>query len=286
MMLTDLCGMETALSEMRSRLRRVSGKHNPEVRKLRSAYAHGGLTEEGYCAIEGVHLVEEAIRSGVRFQTVFFSEAAEARIERLLPQLSSRIETLLLPEKLFDGAVPSETPQGVAALVKLKKHSLEDVIGKSDPAMVLAIAGVQDPGNLGTLIRSAEAFGAGGVALGENTVSAFNPKTVRATAGSLFRLPITSGKLTETLAMFHTRGLRVVATSSHRGASLAETDLRGPIAIVIGGEGGGVPKTLMSLVDEVVAIPHSPQVESLNAGVAGSIVLYEAARQRSIGVEK
>jgi TrmH family RNA methyltransferase len=272
--------MQSALSEMRSRLRRVSGKHHPLVKDLRYAYAHGGLTEQGYCALEGVHLVEEAIRSGIRFQAVFFSEAAEARIERLLPQLSSRIETLLLPARLFESAVASESPQGVAALVKLKKHTLDEVIAKADPALVLAVAGVQDPGNLGTLIRSAEAFGAGGVVFGENTVSVFNPKTVRATAGSVFRLPLVTGRLAEVLPLFREKGMRVVATSSHRGCFLADVDLRKPTAIVIGGEGGGVPKNLMSQVDEVVAIPHAPQVESLNAGVAGSIVLYEAARQR------
>lgn len=274
--------MEPARGEMRGRLRWVSGKHHPLVKSLRYAYARGGLTEEGYCAIEGVHLLEEAIRSGVRFQAVFFSETAESRIERLLPQLSNKIETLMLPERLFESAVASETPQGVAALVKLKKHTLDDVIAKAEPALLLAIAGVQDPGNLGTLIRSAEAFGAGGVVLGENTVSVFNPKTVRATAGSVFRLPLAAAKLAEVLPLLRQKGMRVVATSSHRGSLLAHADLRKPTAIVIGGEGGGVPKNLIAQVDEVVAIPHAPQVESLNAGVAGSIVLYEAARQRAV----
>ena len=159
------------------------------------AFSRGELTSDGYCAIEGFRILDEAIRSGLRFRTVFFSESAAARAEKLLSQLGAQVETLLLPDKLFAGAVPSDAPQGVAALVRWKEFSLEDVVAKSKAGPLLAIAGVQDPGNLGTILRSAEAFGAGGVLLGEGTVSPFNPKVVRASAGSVFRLPMARAKL-------------------------------------------------------------------------------------------
>ena len=146
--------------------------------------------------------------------------------------------------------------------------------------MIVAIAGIQDPGNLGTIIRSAEAFGARGVLLGENTVHATNAKVVRASAGSAFREPLIPVKLVDAIAVMKQHGLRVVASSSHKGKPLDQVDFTGPLAVLIGNEGAGLPRNLMAQVDELIAIPHAPQVESLNAGVAGSIVLYEAARQR------
>lgn len=273
-----------------ARLRRVEGRHNALVKELRTAFAHSELTPDGYCAIEGMRILEEAIRSGLKFKAVFFRASAENRAERLLPQMAAHVDTLLLPDKLFASAVPSESPQGVAALVRCKQFTLEDVLAKSQSGPLLAIAGVQDPGNLGTILRSAEAFEAGGVLLGEGTVSPFNSKVIRASAGSVFRLPIVQVKLANALDAMRERGLRLIATSSHKGTRLDQANLSTPLAVFIGSEGAGVPRDLLAEMTETVAIPHSPSVESLNAGVAASIVLYEIARQsapqRHRGTEK
>jgi TrmH family RNA methyltransferase len=152
---------------------------------------------------------------------------------------------------------------------------------------IIVLAGLQDPGNLGTILRSSEAFGSAGIVLGEGTVSPFNSKVVRASAGSVFRLPIihrhgksTTAKLEEISEMLRTQDVRLLATSSHKGTPLDQADLKSPAAIFFGNEGSGLPRDLMAQMDESVAIPHAPQVESLNAAVAASIVLYEAARQR------
>jgi TrmH family RNA methyltransferase len=263
-----------------SRLRRIEGRHNALVKELRAAFAHAELTPDGYCAIEGMRILEEAIRSGLKFKAVFFCASAENRAQRLLPQLAAHVDTLLLPDKLFASAVPSETPQGVAALVRCKTYKLEDILAKSQSGPVLAIAGVQDPGNLGTILRSAEAFEAGGVLLGEGTVSPFNSKVVRASAGSVFRLPLVQVKLSGVLDQMRELGLRLIATSSHQGKPLNEADLTGPLVVFIGSEGAGLSHDLLSKMTEIVAIPHSPNVESLNAGVAASILLYEVARQK------
>ena len=110
------------------RLRRIEGRHNPLVKQLRQAFSRAELTEGGECAIEGLRILEEAIRSGLRFSAVFFRESTQDRAERLLPQIGAQVETLLLPDKLFDSLVPSESPQGVAALVRLKEFSLDDVM--------------------------------------------------------------------------------------------------------------------------------------------------------------
>src|ERR1700688_950033 len=208
------------------RLRRIEGRHNPLVKQLRQAFARAELTESGECAIEGLRILEEAIRSGLRFGAVFFRESAQDRAERLLPQIGAQVETLLLPDKLFDSLVPSESPQGVAALVRLKEFSLDDIMDRTQVGPIVVLAGLQDPGNLGTILRSAEAFGTAGVILSDGTVSPFNSKVVRGSAGSVFRLPIVHGhgksaaKLEDVSEKLRAEGVRLVATSSHKGTSL------------------------------------------------------------------
>lgn len=264
------------------RLRPVTGRHNALLKIVRRAFARGELTPEGECAVEGMRIVEEAIRSGLHLRAVLFSESGQARAGRLLPQVANHVETLLVPDKLFTSLVPSETPQGVAALVRVKSYALEQLLGAGEngPALVVCVAGVQDPGNLGTILRSAEAFGASGVLLGENTVSAYNSKAVRASAGSVFRVPLRSQELKTALPALRGHGLRLLATSSHQGTTVSDAQLTLPLALLVGSEGAGLAREIMPQVDEVVAIPHSPRVESLNVGMAASIALYEAARQR------
>jgi TrmH family RNA methyltransferase len=263
-----------------SRLRRVSSRQNALVKDLRKALSQAEPTAEGYLAVEGVRMIEEAIRSGLRFHTVFFSDAGSAHATRLLPQIGSQVEVLLLPDEVFVSAVSTESPQGVAALVKLRPHKFEDLLESASDSLLVGVAGIQDPGNLGTIIRSAEAFGARAVLLGEKTVSHFNPKAVRGSAGSIFREPLIRVKLGESIAALKQQGMRVLTTSSHKGKPLHEADFTSSAMIVVGNEGAGVPAEILSLADELVTIPHSPRVESLNAGIAASILLYEAARQR------
>ncbi|HUA15730.1 MAG TPA: RNA methyltransferase [Verrucomicrobiae bacterium] len=275
---------KTDHSGQSQRLRRIEGRHNALVKDLRHAFAYGEATEAGDCAIEGVRIIEEAIRSGLRFRAAIFKESAQNLAERLLPQISSHADTLLLPDKLFDATVPSETPQGVAALVRLKEFSLDDVLERLPLGPILVVAGLQDPGNLGTILRSAEAFGSAGVVLAEGTVSPLNAKVIRASAGSIFRLPVilakNHGGLEAVLERFRALAVRLVATSSHKGTALDQANLTGPLSLFIGSEGSGLSRSLIAQGDETIAIPHSSQVESLNAGVAASIVLYETARQR------
>ena len=280
----DMTRISESAPSAQHRLRRIEGRHNALVKDLRQAFAHAERTEDGSCAIEGLRIVEEATRSGLRFRAIFFKESAQNLAERLLPQIGANVDTLLLPDKLFDGTVPSDTPQGVAALVRLKEFSLADILEKLPVGPVIVLVGLQDPGNLGTILRSAEAFGSAGVVLGEGTVSPFNSKVLRASAGSMFRLPVilakAAGGLEEITAKLRAHNVRLIATSSHKGTPLDQANLTGPAAVFIGSEGSGLPRTVLAQADELVAIRHMPQVESLNAGVAGSIVLYEAARQR------
>ncbi len=267
------------MSEELARLRPVTSSQNTLVKELRHAFRSAEPAADGYCAIESVRIIEEAIRSGLRFRAVFFSESGKARAQKLLPQISTHVDAVLLPDSIFAGAVATESPQGVAALVRVPQHDLARLLEAEEPVLVVA-AGVQDPGNLGTIIRSAEAFGAAGVLLTEGTVSAFNAKVVRASAGSLFRLPVVRAESKTIVSQLRARGVRLIATLAHKGTPLPEADLGGAVALFIGSEGAGLPKGLAQQIEEAVMVPQSPAVESLNAGIAASIALYEASRQR------
>lgn len=264
-----------------SRLRTVVSRQNSLVKELRKACRQFEPSKEGGIAIEGPRLMEEAIRSGLRFQAVFFSESGRVHAARLLPQISSQVECIFLPDDVFSSAVATETPQGVAALVKVKPVRLEEILEDADKnLLVVATAGIQDPGNLGTIIRSAEAFSAAVVVLGEQTANHFNPKVIRASAGSVFREPVVRFPLAGAIQLLKTYDFSIIASSSHKGKPVEDIDITGRAALIIGNEGAGLAPGILSQADELVAIPHSPRVESLNAGIAASILLYEAARQR------
>jgi len=262
------------------RLRTVTGRHNQRLKELRLAFRRAELTSHGECAIEGVKLVEEALRSGLHLNTLFFSESARPLAEKLLPQIAARTETLVLPDALFNSIVPSDSPQGVAALIKLPAFSLDQLLNRAGEGPLVVVAGLQDPGNLGTILRSAEAFGAAGICLTEGSVSPYNSKVLRGSAGSIFRLPFLQVSSTELIPLLRGRKIRLLATSSHEGTPLPQISWTLPLAVFIGNEGAGLSREIMRQVDETMAIPQANQVESLNAGVAASIVLYEAAKNR------
>jgi len=274
----DANAVRTRGSKLDARLRPVTGRHNARLKELRLAFRRAQLTPQGECAIEGVKLLEEALRNSRHLDSVFFSESARPLAEKLLPQISARTETLLLPNALFNSIVPSDSPQGVAALVKPRSSSAAEMIERRNDGPFVVAAGLQDPGNLGTILRSAEAFGAAGVFLTEGTVSPYNWKVLRGSAGSIFRLPFVQISSAELIPLLRDRGVRLLATSSHKGTSLADANWTLPLAIFIGNEGAGLPREIQHQMDETLIIPQAQQVESLNAGVAASIVLYEARR--------
>src|SRR5208337_3520604 len=164
-------------------------------------------------------------------------ESARPLAEKLLPQIGARTETLVLPNALFHSIVPSDAPQGVAALVKLKTCSAAQLLDRSSDGPLVVATGLQDPGNLGTILRSAEAFGAAGVFLTEGTVSPYNSKVLRGSAGSIFRLPFLQISSAELIPLLREHGVRLLATSSHKGTPLTEANWSLPLAIFIGNEG-------------------------------------------------
>lgn len=261
----------------------ITGRHNPRLKELRFAFRRAELTPQGECAIEGTKLLEEALRSPHNLTTVFFSQSARHLAQKLHPAFSTHTQKFVLPDALFNSIVPSETPQGVAALTKLPVYSPAKIIDRSADGPILVAVGLQDPGNLGTIIRSAEAFGAAGIFLSEGTVSPYNSKVLRGSAGSIFRLPFAQISCAKLIPLLRARAVRLLATSSHEGTPLPQIKWISPVAIFIGNEGAGLPEELKRQMDEMLAIPQSSETESLNAGVAASIVMYEAAKTQMGG---
>jgi RNA methyltransferase, TrmH family len=256
----------------------VSSRANARVKQLRAAFQGHARLSGGLIAIEGDHLLEEALRSGMVLKTVFVSERRE--VPRVVPR---RVEVLRLTEDVFGSVVETQSPQGVAALLVPPVRTMEDVIGGPGTALVLIAAGLQDPGNLGTLVRSAEAFGVSGVLTTPGTVSAWNQKALRASVGSVFRVPVVAVDAPEIEALKR-RGVQLIAAvgADDVGVIAAqEMDFTLACALMIGNEGAGLAMEWMEMCDARVTIPCPGAVESLNAAVAGSLLLYEASRQRA-----
>ncbi len=255
-------------------LRRVESRQNSRIKELRTALARGARTP--HVAIEGLHLVQEAVKSGLKLHTVFVRSGSEALLEQVDV---GNAEVLMVAEEVFRSATATEHPQGIAALLEAPQFTTQAMV-RGNPLVVVA-AGLQDPGNLGTLVRSAEAFGATGMMLLPGTVSLWNPKTLRASSGSVFRLPVVALDAAEAFAALRAAGVRLLAAVARDGDS--EADLRGPCALLVGNEGAGLPDAWIAEADARVTIPLPGGVESLNAAIAGSVLLYDAMRQRNGG---
>jgi len=265
---------------MKAGTRTLVGARHPLLRRFREAWRRGELTEDGCCAVEGQHLVEEAFRSPVEVVALLAARSAEERLGRFEAAANGRVRSYVTSDRVFRSLAPTETPQGIAALVRLETRPLGQTLAKPD-GLAVALVGLQDPGNLGTILRSLEAFGGAACLLGPDTVSPFNPKAVRASAGSLFRIPVYRRLAEEEiLALCRRHGFQTVALAPRAPSALGRLDLKRPTAFLIGREGSGLPGELRAKADTVARIPLAAGVESLNAAMAASLALYEAARQR------
>lgn len=261
----------------------VQSKQNSRLKELRRALAAPSRGEP--VGVEGPNLLREALRAGLHIHCVFVSDEREAATqERALP---SGTEILLLPANILSSALATETPQPVAALVDPPRWSWEDVLKPHPGAapLVVILAGLQDPGNLGTILRSAEAFGASGVVSLPGTVSEWNSKAVRASAGSVFRMPVIPASPNDAFTRLRASGVEVLLAAADSALPADRVRLAHSTAFLIGNEGNGVPQEIAELADGAIRIPCPGPVESLNAAVAASVLLYEASRQRSTSSE-
>jgi RNA methyltransferase, TrmH family len=260
----------------------LTSARNPLLKEVRRAVTRGTLTETGYCIAESFHLLEEAVRSDCEVAAVVASEAVRDTVERRVNGLRG-IEVISVPDALFREISGTETSQGVIALVRPRSWELAHVLRAQ--SLVVVLDGVQDPGNAGTILRAAEAFGASGALCIKGTVNPFNPKSVRASAGSIFRLPLVAnvdGELAIAALRQHRLDIYAAAADGEKIAS--DADLRRRCALIIGSEGHGVSPALRQAATGL-RIPVV-QVESLNAAVAAGILLYEASRQRRLAAQR
>lgn len=269
------------------------GAKNPAVQHLRRlARRRSARTDANAFVIDGPTLVLAALDAGIELEAAYVDEAAatEARGTRstnpagmavVLERLdAANVRVIEVSAGVLAGAVDTVTPHGVAAIARPVTHPLRDVT--SSPAgLVLVLAGIGDPGNAGTLLRSAEAAGATAVVVTEGSVDLFSPKTVRASAGALFHVPVVVGEVAvQAIDELRRAGFTTWATAAHEGDAYDTVDLTGAVAIVLGSEAHGLAPEVTAAVDHRLTIPMAGRAESLNVAMAGTLVCFESARQR------
>lgn len=234
--------------------------------------------------LEGPHLVLEALRAGSPLDQVLV-EAGATGEARLAADTAAEagIAVVELPAGSLTGVLDAAHPQAVAALAPFLDVPVEDIADRAvaTDGFVLVLAGVADPGNAGTLLRSAEAAGAAGAVLSAEAVDLYNPKTVRASAGAVFHLPVAcGGPVDAVLDELGAAGVAIVGTAVAGATPLDEAPLEGPVALVVGNEAHGVPAAAAGRLDTAVTIPMVGRAESLNVAMAGTLLCFEAARRR------
>lgn len=256
----------------------ISSRHNPLVKQFRAVAASAG----GDLLLDGPHLLEEAVTSGLELELVAVRDDigqgpvadAVARARRC----GARV--VAVTGSVLAAMSPVRSPSGVVAIARRPSLGLDAALG-SPPQLVLLLADVQDPGNVGAIVRAADGCGATGVIAGEGTADPFGWKALRGSMGSAFRIPVAARQpLAVAISAARERGIVIYAAVPRGGTPLPRCDLRRAVAVILGGEGAGVAADLLAQADERVSIPMRAPVESLNVATAAALVAYEAMRQR------
>lgn len=256
----------------------ITSRTNAKVKALRAALSGKASHPGEIVAIEGETMLVEAIRSGVTLDTIFLRQGNEDVLER--PELRDlrNVSIAVLSRDVFASAGDTASPQGLAATIAIPQiERRPDGHGKGSS---LVLESIQDPGNIGTMLRAAEAFGASEVLLAGDTVNPWSPKAVRASAGSVFRMPVRRASLSEIATWAAQQKIHLyAAVAQSRGAvACMDADLAQPCAFMIGNEGAGLSGTALAIANERIHIPCI--TESLNAAAAAAALLYEAMRQQ------
>ncbi len=253
----------------------TTGKHNPRLADIRRAVNSGTLTGDGLLPVEGPKLIQEAEYSGLEIHSVFVRSDVETGA------LKTNANVYLLDQPSFRKIQTTEHSQGLIALVRMRAASLTSIASNSGGGPIMVLSRLQDPGNAGTIIRVAESFGASGCIGLTGTVALYNSKVVRASAGSMFRLPCAWDiELEELAALFRKSGIPIVGTSPRAEDVITAWDWRLPAAVLVGNEGSGLDDEELRYCDKILRIPLRRPVESLNSAIAASVILYESSKQR------
>lgn len=277
-------------------MERITSRHNPIVAAFRDVAR--GRSDDDRALLDGVHLVREAVASGVPLDLVAIADPLLARqdeeIQRLVSALTALpVRVVTVTPAVMSASSPARTPTGVVAIGRPHRATLADVLAPgllraapptASPALIVVLVDVQDPGNVGAVVRAAEAGGATGVITCGVTADPFGWKALRGAMGSSFRLPVTrSPDAIATMTAIRAAGISIAASLQAAPTSIWDADFLPPLAVLIGNEGAGLDPALVEMADRLVSIPMAGRVESLNAAVAAALIVYEARRQRQSG---
>ncbi|MDP4118978.1 MAG: RNA methyltransferase [Bacillota bacterium] len=253
----------------------ITSTSNPYVKHLKKLQTSKKYREEkGIFVLEGERPVKDALSYGVKPEALLISENRREDFgEAVVYRLQDRVLEYISDTK---------TPQGIMAEIKMPVWDAKKISPESAPFLIFS-DGISDPGNLGTIIRTIDAGGGGGIVLGQGTVDIYNPKTVRGTMSSLFNVPLyRSADNAQTINILKNKGYYIVGTRMENASLYTETDFKRPTVLVMGNEANGISDAVMKLYDEFVKIPIAGKIESLNVAVSAAVIIYEAVRQRNI----
>jgi len=260
----------------------ITSPHNHIVKEVRSLKTSKGRQEKGLFFIEGTRIFEEALKSEekIKYAVVSDSFVKSPSFDKTIGDYVKTLKIYVVPDRLFRDMADTDTPQGIMAVLPVKKRGINEITDKT--GLYVFLDEIRDPGNMGTIIRTADAAGFSGVIVTKGCADVYNPKVIRSTMGSVFHLPVyfCTGEPSEAFSHLKNLGIRILASSLEGGASIFETDMTGGTAIVIGNEAFGISLSSRAAADGLVFIPMEGNAESLNASVAAGIMMFEAVRQR------
>lgn len=262
-------------------MKHITSSKNSQIKLIKSLKLKKNRREHGIYVVEGTKNVIEAVKSERSIELIIASEALLSTNIDLINNSFNKVEVAIVSDQIFSSLVDTKSPQGILALVKYHKNKIDDLLNNNKLIMILD--NIQDPGNLGTIIRTADAAGFSGVLLSQGCVDPFNPKVIRSSAGSIFNIPIVESEgIIQDINYLKSIGIKLYAAAADGDTVLYNLELNRSFAFVIGNEGSGIDNKIKQIADCIVSIPIKGAAESLNAAVSASIFMYESLRQRIV----
>ena len=261
---------------------KITSSQNPLIKEIKSFRSRKNRSKKGLFIIEGSKLFFEALNEEEKIASIFMSEQflSTGESKEILAKAAARsIKTYALPDRLFKAISDTESPQGILAVIKARHRNINQLPTEGNLLVILET--LQDPGNMGTIIRTADAAGFTGIIVSQGCVDVYNPKVLRSTMGSIFHIPLFfSDNLGETIQILKSKGSKIYAAHLKGTSNYFQLDMHNDTAIIIGNESKGISAEIAALADELVKIPMIGKAESLNASVAAALLMYESVRQR------
>lgn len=258
----------------------ITSSKNPLIKEIKSLYKRKDRWSNRLFIIEGIKIIEESIENNIDLKYIVYTDKLLSTEEgkTFFEKIKYYRGLVCVTESLFKEISDTENPQGVIGICSFEKRDIEEVYNMKNPSL-LYLDEVQDPGNMGTIIRSCDAFNLDGIILGKGSVDPYNPKVVRATMGSIFRVPLyICEDSISTLLKLRENNINLLATSLEGSLPIYQIDYKEGFVLIIGNESKGVNNNILSLSNKLIKIPMPGGAESLNAGVAASIIMYEAMK--------